>query len=136
MGKKFSENYQPEKRKGRGKSERTKFLEALQRSSFTEEDFYDHLISEAMVDKSPIALSEILKRVSPIPKATAPTIEFELDSKLKPHQKASATLDAIASGRIPPDIGSMLITSIKAFVDIEEHDDLKDRIEKLESMIG
>lgn len=136
MPKKFSEDYQPEKRRGRGKSERTKFLEALGRNSLSEEDFYDELINQAMFEKSPMALSEILKRVSPIAKAVAPTIEFDLDKKAKPHEKAGQILDAISSGQIPPDIGSTLITSIKAFVDIEEFTELKKRIEKLEEALN
>ena len=132
----FTSENQPKNRKGRGKSERTKFLEALQRNSYSEEDFYDQLISEAMGEKSPIAMSEILKRVSPIPKAVAPTIEFDLDKNAKPHEKAGQILDAISSGQIPPDIGSTLITSIKAFVDIEEFTELKKRIQKLEEALN
>lgn len=132
---KFTSENQPEKRKGRGKSERTKFLEALGRNNLSEEDFYDELVNQAMFEKSPMALSEILKRVSPIAKAVAPMIEFKLTAK-EPHKKASQILDGIAQGQIPPDVGSMLITSIKSTVDIEEFTDLKERIEKLEAMIN
>lgn len=132
---KFTSENQPEKRKGRGKSERTKFLEALGRNELSEDDFYDELVNQAMVEKSPIALSEILKRVSPIPKAVAPTIEFKLTAK-KPHEKVSEILDGIAQGDIPPDIGSMIINAVKAAVDIEEFTDLKERIEKLEVIIN
>lgn len=129
----FDENKQPKRR--RGKSERTKFVEALKRNGYSEEEFYDQLITEAMTEKSPIAMSEILKRVSPIAKAVAPSIEFKLDKDAKPHVKASQILDAISSGEIPPDIGGMLMGSIKSMVDIEEYTDLKIRIEKLEAML-
>ena len=129
----FSSENQPKKRKG--KSERTKFIEALQRRNSSEEEFYDSLVSKAMDEDSPIAISEILKRVSPIPKQVAPAIEFDLDKDAKPHQKAEQILDAISTGQIPPDIGSTLISSIKAFVDIEEFTELKRRIEKLEEKL-
>ena len=131
---KFTSKNQP-KKKPRGKSERTKFLEAIQRNSYSEEDFYDQLVSEAMGEKSPIAMSEILKRVSPIAKQVAPMISFEMNKKAKPHEKASQVLDAIAGGEVPPDIGAMLINSIKAFVDLD-NSDLKERIEKIEDMLN
>ncbi len=130
----FTSENQP-KKKPRGKSERTKFLEALKRNSYSEDDFYDQLVSEAMAEKSPIAMSEILKRVSPIAKQVAPTITFELDKKGKPHEKAGQVLDAIADGDVPPDLGAMLINAIKAFVDLD-NSDLKERIEKIEDMLN
>lgn len=133
---KFTTENQPKNRKGRGKSERTKFLDALKAKGHTEEQFYERLIEQAMDDGSPIAISEILKRVSPIPKQVAPAIEFDLDKDAKPHQKAEQILDAISTGQIPPDIGSTLISSIKAFVDIEEFTELKRRIEKLEAVLN
>lgn len=130
----FTADKQPAKR--RGKSERTKFLEALARNNYSEDEFYDHLVLEAMKEKSPIAMGEILKRVSPITKAVAPMIEFKMTKSAKAHVKAGQILDAIASGEVPPDIGTMLISSIKAMVDIEEYTDLKARIEKLEAVLN
>lgn len=128
----FAEGNQPKKR--RGKSERTKFLEALGRGNLTEDDFYDELINQAMFEKSPVALGEILKRVSPIAKAVAPTIEFKIRKDGKPHEKASDVLDGIANGDIPPDIGTHLITAIKHFVDLD-NSDVKERLEKIEAML-
>lgn len=128
----FGEDNQPKKR--RGKSERTKFLEALGRRGESEDDFYDHLIKKAIDEESPIALSEILKRVSPIAKAVAPTIEFKIRKDGKPHEKASDVLDGIANGDIPPDIGAHLITAIKHYVDLD-NSDVKERLEKIEAML-
>lgn len=133
---KFTSDNQPKNRKGRGKSERTKFLDALKARGHSEDDFYELLIDQAMDEKSPMAMNEILRRVSPIPKAVAPSIEFDLDKKAKPHVKAGQILDAISNGEIPPDIGATLISSIKAFVDIEEFTELKRRIEKLEAVLN
>ncbi len=53
-----------------------------------------------------------------------------------PHEQAAAVLDAIASGVIPNDIGSMFIQSIKAAIDIEEYTSLKTRIEEIEKSLG
>ncbi len=131
----FTSDKQPKKRKVRGKSERSKWVEALKRNNHSEDDFYDAVVIEAMLEKSPMALNEILKRVSPITKAVAPMIEFKLTADL-PHEKASQILDGISQGQIPPDIGSMLITSIKSTVDIEEFTDLRGRIEELERKLG
>lgn len=130
---KFSSTNQP--KKGRGKSPRTKWLEALKSHGKTEEEFYQLVIKEALDSKSPMAISEVLKRISPIPKQVAPTIEFELDNTAPPHKKAEQILDAISTGQIPPDIGATLISSIKAFVDIEEFTELKRRIENLEKKL-
>lgn len=136
MGKdtKFSSTNQP--KKGRGRSERTKFIEAMKRRGQTEEEFYDLVLEKAMDEDSPIAISEVLRRISPVPKAVAPSIEFSLDKSATPHEKASQILDAISTGEVPPDIGVMLIQSIKAFVDIEEFTELKKRIEKLEEVLN
>lgn len=131
----FTSENQP-KRKPRGESERTKWVKALQRNNQTEESFQDAIVKEAMTDKSPIAMDHILKRISPIPRQVAPMIEFDFDPKAKPHEKAMQVLSAISNAEVPPDIGSMLISSIKAFVDIEEYTDLKERIEKLEAALN
>lgn len=130
----FSSDNQP--RKGRGKSERTKWIEALTKSGHSEQDFYELVIDEAMNQRSAMAVGEILRRISPIPKQVAPSIEFDLKKDSEPHEKAEQILDAISAGQIPPDIGATLITSIKAFVDIEEFTELKRRIEKLEAVLN
>ena len=130
----FTSYNQP--KKGRGKSERTKWLEAMKKAGHSEDEFYELIIEQAMSGESPMAVNEILRRISPIPKAVAPSIEFDLDPSAKPHQKAEQILDAISNGKIPPDIGATLIASIKAFVDIEEYTVLKDRVEAIEKSLG
>ena len=122
-------------KKRRGKSERTKWVEALERNNHTEDEFYDAVIEEAMTVKSPIALDHILKRISPIPKQVSPFIEFKINKSGKPHEKASDILNGIADGDIPPDVGSHLITAIKNFVDLD-NSDIKERIEKIEAMLN
>lgn len=130
----FTSENQP--KRGRGKSERTKILEAMKQQGRSEDDFYALLVERAFNPKDSFGFTEMLRRISPIPKAVAPTIEFEFDPKAKPHEKADQVLDAIATGKIPPDIGQGFIQSIRNMVDIEEYTDLKDRIEAIERKLG
>ena len=130
----FSKGVQP--KKGRGKSERTKILEAMQRAGQTEEGFYDLLMEKAFNPEDNFTFKELLNRISPIPKAVNPLYNFELPKGSKPHEKAAFVLDAISTGVIPSDVGNICIQAIKAMIDIEEYTDLKERIEKLEKALS
>jgi hypothetical protein len=129
----FSSENQP---KGRGKSERTKILEALKRAGNTEEGFYDHLLARALDPDDSFALREILNRFSPLKKSVMPDVEFNFNAKGTPVEQVSQLLDAVSTGAIPPDVASMLITSIKGAIEIEINTELKSRIEKLEDMLN
>jgi len=130
----FDKDNQP--KKGRGKSERTKILEAMKRQSKTEDGFYDELVTRAFNPDDNFTFKEVLARMSPIPKAVAPVYKFDLPNKAKPHEKADYVLTAIANGDLPSDIGNICIQAIKAMIDIEEYTDLKDRIIKLEETLN
>lgn len=130
----FGKNKQPSK--GRGKSERTKILEAMKREGKTENGFYDLLIQKAFNVKDKFTFKELLARMSPIPKAVSPVYKFDLPKNSKPHEKADYVLTAIADGDLPSDIGNICIQAIKAMIDIEEYTDLKERIEAIEKSLG
>jgi len=130
----FTSEGQPKKR--RGKSERTKILEALERLGKTETDFYDELMSRAVNTDDTFMFKEVLSRISPVPKAVAPIFKFDLPQEAKPHVKADYVLTAMANGDIPSDIGNICIQAIKAMIDIEEYTDLKERIIKLEEALS
>lgn len=132
----FNKDKQPKVRKPRGKSERTKILEAMSRTGQTEEGFYDLLVTKAMNPEDNFTFKELMSRLSPIPKAVAPLVEFEFPKNAKPHIQASYVLKAVSSGVIPSDIGNMFVQSIKAMIDIEEYTDLKERIEAIEKSLG
>tara|TARA_R110000803_G_scaffold166271_1_gene229616 strand:+ start:216 stop:644 length:429 start_codon:yes stop_codon:yes gene_type:complete len=129
----FTKANQP---KGRGKSERTKILEAMVRFGKTEEGFYDLLMEKAFNPEDNFTFKELLNRLSPIPKAVSPLYKFDLPKDSKPHEKADYILTAIADGEIPGDIGNICIQAIKAMIDIEEYTDLKERIIKLEETLN
>ena len=130
----FSTDNQPENKKG--KSERTKILNALRNNDQTEEGFYDLLIKRALDPDDTFALREVLGRFSPLKKAVMPEVEFNFDTKGSPVNQVTQLLDAVSTGDIPPDVASMLITAVKAAVDIEVNTEMKARIEKLEEMLN
>jgi hypothetical protein len=131
----FTSDSQPAKRTPRGKSARTKMIEALERAGKTEDGFYDELLARAISSDDTMMFKEVLLRISPIPKAVAPIFKFDLPREAKPHVKADYVLTAMANGEIPSDIGNICIQAIKAMIDIEEYTDLKERIEKLEGAL-
>ena len=130
----FGKDAQP--KKGRGKSERTKILEAMERAGQTEAGFYDLLMEKAFNPEDNFTFKELLNRMSPMPKAVNPLYNFDLPKESKPHEKAAFVLDAISTGAIPSDVGNICIQAIKAMIDIEEYTDLKERIEKLEALLN
>ena len=135
----FSKDNQPVNRPGKGKTERTKILEAMERAGKTEEGFYDLLVKEAANKKSvknAFVFKELLLRLSPIPKQVHELVNFTFPKNAKPHEQAEAVLGAIANGIIPSDIGNMFIQSIKSMIDIEEYTSLKNRIEEIERSLG
>lgn len=132
----FNKENQPKERKARGKSERTKILDAMKRAGQTEDGFYDLLMQKAFNPEDNFTFKELLNRLSPIPKAVSPLYNFDLPKDSKPHEKADYILMAIANGEIPGDVGNICIQAIKAMIDIEEYTDLKERIEKLEKALA
>lgn len=129
---KFTSDNQPKDRKGRGKSERTKILEAMKRTGHTEEGFYDLLVERAHNPEDSFSYGELLKRLSPIQKAVMPHYPFELDSTLDHHEQASQVVKAVSNGELPADVGSMIIGSITNMLKIKEVTDFEHRLKALE----
>lgn len=69
-------------------------------------------------------------------KPTLGCVEFEFPSKGSPTDKALAIVNAMATARLPPDIGTLMIGIIKDSVIIEEGTDLKARIESIEKSLN
>jgi hypothetical protein len=132
----FSKTTRPKTKSRRGKSERTKILDAMKAVGTSEKDFYELLVTKATSEDDNFTFKELLVRLSPLPKAVAPLVKFEFPKKKAPHIQAAYVLDAVAKGIIPSDTGNTFIQSIKAMIDIEEYTDLKERIEKLEKALA
>ncbi len=130
----FTTGNQPKDRPGRGKSERTKILEAMKRKGKSEDGFYDLLVSKAHDPEDSFAFGELLKRLSPIKKSVAPLINFKLPEDAKPHEKANYVIQAIASGEIPADMGAIVISGIASMLKIQEVTDFDERLKELERL--
>lgn len=69
-------------------------------------------------------------------KPTLGCVEFEFPSTGTPTDKALAIVNAMATAKLPPDIGTLMIGIIKDSVIIEEGTDLKERIDALEKTVN
>lgn len=128
----FTSENQPKERRGRGKSERTKILEAMERTGYTVEGFYDLLVERAHNPEDPFSYGELLKRLSPIQKAVMPSYSFELDPNLNHHEQAQQVVKAVSSGELPADVGTMIIGGITSMLKIKEVTDFEERLKALE----
>lgn len=128
----FSKENQPRNR--RGKSERTKLLEAFERKNKTPEQFYDNMVELAFDSEDNFARSEVFKRMYPVAKATMPESEWEYPVTGTPLQKADAIYKAISDGDLAPDVGLALISALTNLIKIQEVTDLEDRIKQLEAL--
>ena len=125
----FTKANQP---KGRGKSERTKILESFERLSKTENEFYDLLTVKAFDPEDNFSFKELLVRMSPVPKAVNPLYEFIFDIEGSPHKQALQIIDAISDGKLPSDVGNIIITSISSMLNIQEKTDFEERLKAIE----
>ncbi len=133
---KFTSDNQPNSKNRRGKSPKTKILEALRRSSKSEDDFWDVLVKRALDPDDPVALKEVLARLSPTKKATMPKIEFVFDANATPSIQASQILAAASDGIIPPDVAQVFISSIATMMKIEEVTEIANRLTAIEKELG
>lgn len=131
----FSKDKQPKARKPRGKSERTKILESFKRCTRTEDQFYDLLTEKAFNPEDQFSFKELLGRMSPMPKAVAPFVNFEFDPEANLHEQSGQVLEAIAKGELPPDIGSQILNGISSMVRVKEVTDIDERLKVMEKEI-
>lgn len=78
---------------------------------------------------------KLIGKYLPDTKSVAPIVDFDFNKSLKPHQQAAQVMDAISLGKIPPDVGSVLIQSVKNMIDLDNID-IKDRLEKIEALLN
>lgn len=128
----FNEDNQPKDRKPRGKSERNKILDAMKAVEKTEEGFYQLLVNKAHDPEDNFAFKELLSRLSPVPKAVNPLYEFPFDVDGSPHKQALQIIDAIADGKLPSDVGNIIITSMSSMLNIREKTDFEERLKAIE----
>ena len=135
---------------GRGMSNKNRILEAMKAEAFEglgkdstrdecEIAFFRKVIRKAgdVEDKDSGSMMTLLgnKGWSSM-KPTLGCVEFEFPSTGTPTDKALAIVNAMATAKLPPDIGTLMIGIIKDSVIIEEGTDLKERIDALEKTVN
>ncbi len=89
------------------------------------------LVSKALEGDTGAA-SLVLSRVLPSLKAQAEKVQFEFDASATISEQVAQVLDAIAAGALAPDVGRVIIESIKALADVRASEELEARIAALE----
>jgi len=79
------------------------------------------------------AASIVLAKVLPSVKAHAAPVEFDYDTSAPISDQVSAVIEGISRGQVPPDVGRLVIESIKALADVRATEELAARIEALEA---
>ena len=117
---------------GRGKTERTKILDAMKRCGKTEDGFYDLLITKGHDKEDSFTFKELLIRMSPVPKSVNPLYEFPFDEKGDHHKQSMQIINAISNGKLPSDIGHSIIATISSMLNIQEKTDFEERLRAIE----
>jgi hypothetical protein len=78
------------------------------------------------------AANIVLSKVIPSLKAQAEKVQFEFDASATISEQVAQVLDAIAAGALAPDVGRVIIESIKALADVRAAEELEARIAALE----
>jgi hypothetical protein len=78
------------------------------------------------------AASIVLAKVLPSVKAQAEKVSFEFDATAPISDQVAQVLDAVAAGAVAPDVGRLIIDSIKSLADVRATEELAARIEALE----
>lgn len=129
----FSADRQPKNRRGKSKS--TLIEEALKRKSLSVDEFYDNLLTQALGGEVSL-MREVLIRLHPASKQTAPLINFQYPENGTPVEKIDSIIHAVSSGEIPSDIGKQVVDIIKIGIDVQEVTELMERVAKLEKMLS
>lgn len=82
------------------------------------------------------AASIVLSKVLPSVKAQAEKVNFEFDATAPASEQVAQVLDAIAAGAVAPDVGRLIIDSIKSLADVRATEELEARIAALEEKQG
>ncbi|MGY6156620.1 hypothetical protein [Paraburkholderia graminis] len=130
----WSAGNQPTPSNKRGKTTRIKFLAAIDRKfSWTEDDFWDHVAEEAIINKEKEMITAMLRAMVPTPRQKLPTVQFQYDKTKPYHEQIEQIIDLTSTGDLSPDEGSEIINQIKSAASVYEQSELVKRIEQLEA---
>jgi hypothetical protein len=90
-------------------------------------------LEEAALAGDVAAARTLLERALPLYRVAAAPVDLpELESAEDLTAKAHAVLDAVAKGRVPPDLGAQLVSAIGNVARVAEVDELLRRVDALE----
>ena len=78
------------------------------------------------------AAAVVLSKTLPTLKAQAEKVCFDFDADASVSEQVAQVLDAIAAGAVAPDVGRLIIESVKALCDVRATEQLEARIRVLE----
>lgn len=79
------------------------------------------------------AASLILSRVLPALRGQSEKVQFPFDADAPVSEQVAQVLDAVAAGAVAPDVGKLIIESVKALADVRAVEELEQRIVLLEA---
>ncbi|WP_131701647.1 hypothetical protein [Enterobacter bugandensis] len=101
--------------------------------ALTEDMYIQRAIQMSLYD--PAMMRDILSRLVPYVKPTAPIYEFELKSD-KASDKILEVTQAVADGILPFDAAEVIVKMIRHGAEVQELSDLIARIESLEALLN
>ena len=136
--------------KSRGKAFKTVLFEAMRKDSLLDvpKSASDDVVQKAFVGHaakrafniddpaSAVILKEFLSKTFPGLKPTLDKVEFSFPTNGTPVEKALSIVESISEGRLPADVGQIMMGIIRDTIVIQEGTELKDRIEAIEASIG
>lgn len=91
----------------------------------------DKMIAQAL-EGDPQSAHLILSRVMPALRAQAEKVEFDFDATASVTAQAEAVLQAIADGKVAPDVGKQILEGISTLYGIKQIAELEARLQALE----
>ena len=74
----------------------------------------------------------VLSRVAPALRAQTERVEFDFDASASVTEQAEAVLQAIADGKVAPDVGKQILEGISTLYGIKQIAELEARLQALE----
>lgn len=131
----FSKDRQPSRT--RGKDLRTKILAAIKKeTNLNEQAFYQEIARRAIGSKDLMLTRELFMRIAPAPKPVSPDVRFDFPENGTAVQQVDAIITAVSMGKVPADVGKMLVDMIRAKLDVLEISELADRLDAIERQLA
>ncbi|MCI1046929.1 hypothetical protein [Caballeronia zhejiangensis] len=127
---------QPQPANRRGRASKTKFFDAFKRLyGWSEDDFWDHVANEAIINKEKDAVAAMLRACVPTPRQKLPQVQFQRDKTKPYHEQIDDMIDLVAAGDLSPDEGSEIIAQIKNAAGVYEQTEITKRLAELEDAL-